>query len=189
MKVFVAGGAGYIGSVTSERLLAAGHAVAVFDNLGHGHREAVPADAEFVEGDLRDLEAIRAAVARHRPDAVLHFAGDIQVGESMREPFLYLADNVACGLNLFRAALESGVRRAVFSSKTDKEAWTPFKEPEEELRNFSWPIELLKVVTYRESNPAATNTLKQVHQEKCHARTRGPRWSASHWALRTSFMA
>lgn len=116
MRVLVTGGAGYIGSVAGERLMLAGHDVAVFDNLSHGHREAVPPKARFIEGDLKRPDAIRAAFEAHRPEAVMHFAGDIQVGESMLDPFRYLAHNVACGLNLLRAAVDHGVRRFVFSS-------------------------------------------------------------------------
>ena len=116
MNVLVSGGAGYIGSVTGERLLQAGHGVVVVDHLGRGHRAAVPKAAQFVAGDLRRVDEIRKIVQLHRPDAVMHFAGDIQVGESMREPFPYLGDNVVAGLNLFQAAIETGVRRFVFSS-------------------------------------------------------------------------
>ncbi|HKS16784.1 MAG TPA: UDP-glucose 4-epimerase GalE [Planctomycetota bacterium] len=116
MKVLVTGGAGYIGSVASDSLLRAGHEVVVFDNLSHGHRKAVPPGAHFIEGDLIRLEAIRSVFERHKLDAVMHFAGDIQVGESMRDPLRYLGDNVACGLNLLRAVVDHGIRRFVFSS-------------------------------------------------------------------------
>ena len=112
----MSGGAGYIGSVAGEALLRAGHGVVVFDSLVQGHRAAVPRGADFVQGDLADLASVRAAVERHRPDAVMHFAGHVRVGESMRDPFPYLADNVAQGLNLARAAVEAGVRRFVLSS-------------------------------------------------------------------------
>src|SRR5262245_61552579 len=100
MNVLVSGGAGYIGSVTAEVLLRNGHRVAVVDSLLHGHRAAVPAGAEFLEADLSDLAAARAALGRFRPDAVMHFAGHIMVGESMSKPFLYLGENVAMGLHL-----------------------------------------------------------------------------------------
>ncbi len=116
MKVLVSGGAGYIGSVACEALLRAGHGVVVFDSLVQGHRAALPSEAAFIQGDLLDLAAIRAAVTAHRPDAVMHFAGHARVGESMRDPFPYLADNFAQGLNLARAAVEGGVRRFVLSS-------------------------------------------------------------------------
>lgn len=116
MKVFVTGGAGYIGSIASEALVRAGHEVVVFDNLVHGHRAAVPSKAEFIQGDLLQPAEVSRAIQRTKPEAVLHFAGNIEVGESMRDPLKYLGDNVVCGINLLRASLEGGVRRFVLSS-------------------------------------------------------------------------
>jgi len=116
MNVLVTGGAGYIGSVTVERLLDRGHAVTVFDNLERGHRAAVDPRAVLVEGDLREREAIAAAVDRLRPDAVVHFAAYALVGESMTDPGLYFRNNLAGGLNLAEAMRAAGTRRLVFSS-------------------------------------------------------------------------
>ena len=103
MKVLVTGGAGYIGSVTSEVLLNRGYEVVVFDNLSQGHRAAVPADAEWVQGDLASLKEIREAIDQHRPDAVMHVAARSLVEESMDAPFAYLRENVMNGLNLLDA--------------------------------------------------------------------------------------
>ena len=89
MEILVTGGAGYIGSVTVERLIEQGHAVIVLDNLSQGHREAVHEDALFVEEDLGDRKAVDALLAEHRPDAVMHFASRTLVGESMERPFLH----------------------------------------------------------------------------------------------------
>jgi UDP-glucose 4-epimerase len=116
MKILVAGGAGYIGSVTSEVLLQAGHEVIVLDNLVQGHRAAVPAAATFVHCELAELGQVRSIFAQHAPAAVMHFASHTQVGESMERPFKYLGDNVTTGLNLFQAAVESGVKRILLSS-------------------------------------------------------------------------
>jgi UDP-glucose 4-epimerase len=116
MKVLVTGGAGYIGSITSEALLQAGHEVVVFDNLAQGHRAAVPAAAAFVHGDLTDLDQVRAAFAQHKPEAAMHFASNTQVGESMANPFKYLGDNVTTGLHLFQAGVDAGVKRFILSS-------------------------------------------------------------------------
>jgi UDP-glucose 4-epimerase len=116
MNILVTGGAGYIGSVTSEMLLDRGHRVTVFDNLERGHRAALDPRAGFVEGDLRDGEAIRRAVADARPEAVMHFAAYALVPESMRDPQAYFRNNVGGGLNLVEALLAGGVRRVVFSS-------------------------------------------------------------------------
>lgn len=114
--LLVTGGAGYVGSHCVRALLDAGHRVVVFDNLRQGHRAAVAPEAELVVGDLADKAAIARAFATGRIGAVLHFAGNIQVGESMRRPFLYLGDNVQAAVNLLEASAEHGVRRFVLSS-------------------------------------------------------------------------
>ena len=116
MKILVTGGAGYIGSVVVEQLIAAGESVVVFDNFSQGHRAAVHPDAVFVEGDLADRAAIDAALSQHRPDAVMHFASKTLVGESMQKPFLYLGDNVTTGLNLLQSMVEHEVKRIILSS-------------------------------------------------------------------------
>jgi UDP-glucose 4-epimerase len=116
MKILVTGGAGYIGSVVVEQLIAAGESVVVFDNLSQGHRAAVHPEAVFVEGDLANRAAIDAALSQHRPDAVMHFASRTLVGESMQKPFLYLGDNVTTGLNLLQSIVDHGVKRIILSS-------------------------------------------------------------------------
>ncbi len=116
MKILVAGGAGYIGSVCTEYLLDRGHEVVVFDALINGHRAAVDPRAVFVEGNLADGAAIGRAMAEHRPEGVIHFAAFIEVGESMRDPGKYLRNNVANGLNLLDACVAQKVRKVVFSS-------------------------------------------------------------------------
>ncbi|MEI7435582.1 MAG: UDP-glucose 4-epimerase GalE [bacterium] len=116
MKVFVTGGAGYIGSVTSKRLLDAGHSVVVFDSLERGHRAAVDPRARLLVGDLRNAVTIRDALAAERPDAVVHFAAFAYVGESMENPGLYFANNVGGGINLAEAMRLAGVKKLVFSS-------------------------------------------------------------------------
>lgn len=116
MMVFVTGGAGYIGSVTAERLLDAGHDVVVFDNLERGHRAAIDCRARFVRGDLRNAKAVEDALEEVRPDAVMHFAAYALVGESMENPAAYFENNVVGSLNLAEAMRKAGVRRVVFSS-------------------------------------------------------------------------
>ncbi|HTI99721.1 MAG TPA: UDP-glucose 4-epimerase GalE, partial [Dongiaceae bacterium] len=100
----------------SELLAKSGHEVIVFDNLSQGHRAAVTPAAAFVQGDLNNPETVRAAFAQHRPEAIMHFASNTLVGESMEKPFLYLGDNVTNALNLFRAVVEFGVKRFIVSS-------------------------------------------------------------------------
>ncbi len=116
MKVLVTGGAGYIGSVATERLLDAGHEVVVFDNLSRGHRAAVDARARFVHGDLRHRHDLAALFDADRFDAVMHFAAYALVGESMRRPEIYFENNVGGGWNLIEAMRAHGVPRIIFSS-------------------------------------------------------------------------
>lgn len=116
MKVLVTGGAGYIGSITVEQLIKAGEEVIVFDNLYQGHANAVHPDATFVQGDLANKSAIDAALAKHQPEGIMHFASYTLVGESMQDPFMYLRDNITNGLNLMQSAVEHNVKRFILSS-------------------------------------------------------------------------
>jgi len=116
MKVFVTGGAGYIGSVTVEELLNAGNQVAVIDNLSEGHRAAIDERAEFIEGDLKSRDLLMEEMKRLRPDAVMHFASNTLVPVSMIHPGWYLGDNVSNAVNLLDACVEAGVKNFVFSS-------------------------------------------------------------------------
>lgn len=116
MHVLVTGGAGYIGSVVVEDLLAQGHAVVVVDNLSKGHRDAVSEPAVFVQADLAERQALAEILAQHRVDAVVHMAADSLVGESVVDPAKYYRNNVTASLSLLDAMRDSGVRRLVFSS-------------------------------------------------------------------------
>jgi len=116
LRVLVAGGCGYIGSVVAESLLTAGHEVVVYDSLVTGHRSAVPEAAVFVRGDLADAEALDNLFSRYDFDAVMHFAAFIQAGESMEKPGLYFQNNVCNSLRLIEKVAQRGVKRFVFSS-------------------------------------------------------------------------
>jgi len=116
MKVFVTGGAGYIGSICTEELLKAGHSVTVYDDLSEGHRSAVDAGATFVLGRPNEKDDIRQAVEQARPEAIVHFAANALVGESMTNPGKYFGNNVGNGIKLLEAAVGAGVKRFVFSS-------------------------------------------------------------------------
>lgn len=116
MRVLVTGGAGYIGSVVVEELLADGHHVTVLDNLSKGHRDAVAPAASFVRADLHDRRHLRELLAASEIDAVVHMAADSLVGESVRDPGKYYRGNVIGGLGLLDAMVETGVTRLVFSS-------------------------------------------------------------------------
>ncbi len=131
MRVLVTGGAGYIGSVVTEELVKDGHEVVVYDSLYKGHREAVVAGAAFVLADLADARRLRETLAVKRIEAVVHMAADSLVGESCEHPAKYYRNNVANGLVLLDAMLESDVRRIVFSSSAAAYG-QPDKQPIEE---------------------------------------------------------
>jgi UDP-glucose 4-epimerase len=116
MKVLVTGGAGYIGSVAAEELLRAGHGVVVFDNLSHGHRQAVPKSAELIVGDLADRSGLDELLRSRSIEAVIHLAALIEAGESMKAPEAFFRNNTANALTLLEAMLATGVKRFVFSS-------------------------------------------------------------------------
>ena len=115
MKVLVTGGAGYIGSHVVRQLAQAGHDIVVFDNLSTGYRWAVTA-GELVVGDLADEAAIGDLFARHEFEAVLHFAANIVVPESVANPLKYYGNNTRNTLNLLKAVEQHRVPYMVFSS-------------------------------------------------------------------------
>jgi UDP-glucose 4-epimerase len=115
MRLLVTGGAGYIGSIVAQQLVARGDDVTVLDSLYKGHRAAVPEGAEFVQVDLLDPDAV-AATLDDSYDGVLHFAALSLVGESVEQPERYWRGNVLGTLNLLDAMRASGVDRIVFSS-------------------------------------------------------------------------
>jgi len=116
MNVFVTGGAGYIGSVCVEELLNAGHRVTVYDNLTEGHRSAVDSRATFILGHPEQEGDVLKAVNSAQPEAILHFAANALVGESMTNPGKYFQNNVCNGLTLLNAAVAAKVKKFVFSS-------------------------------------------------------------------------
>ncbi|QWF77569.1 UDP-glucose 4-epimerase GalE [Amycolatopsis sp. CA-230715] len=114
LNLVVTGGAGYVGSVCTARLLADGHTVTVVDDLSTGHADAVPEGARLVEGDAAD--ATRDLLAKDSYDGVLHFAAKSLVGESMQDPAKYWHGNVGTTLRLLDAMRDHGTPRLVFSS-------------------------------------------------------------------------
>jgi len=114
--ILITGGAGYIGSVTVERLLEAGRRVVVLDDLSKGHRSAVHPDAVFQEGDIGDVDLVGRLIEEHGVGSVVHFAAMSLVGESMTRPAQYYDNNVVKGSRLLETMLEHDVRKIVFSS-------------------------------------------------------------------------
>ncbi|ADU94525.1 UDP-glucose 4-epimerase GalE [Geobacillus sp. Y412MC52] len=114
--ILVCGGAGYIGSHAVYRLLEKGERVVVVDNLQTGHREAVHPDAVFCQGDIRDRDFLREVFRQHDIEAIIHFAANSLVGESMEEPLKYYDNNVYGTQVLLEVMREFGVKQIVFSS-------------------------------------------------------------------------
>jgi len=116
MAVLITGGAGYIGSVTANRLHSKGEKIVILDDLRRGHRSAVPPDVPFYRGRVGDRMLIARIASEHHLEACLHFAALAYVGESVLEPAKYFENNVEQGIALIEALLAANVRRIVFSS-------------------------------------------------------------------------
>ena len=116
MAILVTGGAGYIGSVTTEFLRARGEQVVVLDNLSRGHKVAVAPEVPFYEGNVGNRELVTRIAREHDIDACIHFAAFAYVGESVSQPALYYENNLEQGIRLLGALVAAGVRRMVFSS-------------------------------------------------------------------------
>ena len=114
-RILICGGAGYIGSHAAKALRQAGREPIVFDDLTSGHEHAVRW-GPLVKGDVRNADAVRAAIRQYKPDAVMQFAARIEVGEGEKDPAHFYDNNVAGTLNLVRTMLEEGVKNLVFSS-------------------------------------------------------------------------
>ena len=116
-KVLVTGGAGYLGSFIVRALLNAGFKPIIFDDLGNGHRESIPSGVELRVGNLqRDIKILDEVFKKEKPRAVIHFAGFIEAGESVKDPQKYFLNNVMSALNLLKVMMENQVFRLVFSS-------------------------------------------------------------------------
>lgn len=116
MAILICGGAGYVGSHNAHALAGMGRRVVVLDNLQKGHRAAVPDGADFVRGDIRDASLLDDVFRRFGIDAVMHFAADSLVGESMARPLAYFNNNVGGMQSLLEAMVRHDVRRIIFSS-------------------------------------------------------------------------
>jgi len=115
MKIFITGGAGYIGSHCVKAFGQAGHDILVYDNLSTGHEWAV-LYGRLVRGDLADTALLDQTIRDFQPDAVIHFAADIQVEESTRKPLQYYRSNVINSVNLLDAMVKNHVQYLIYSS-------------------------------------------------------------------------
>ena len=116
MRIMVTGGAGYIGSVITDQLLADGHTVVVYDNLSKGHADAVSPGVTLVTADLLDEETVRTTLETHAIEAVIHMAAASLVGESMTNPEKYYEQNVIISLRLLNALVRTKIKMLVVSS-------------------------------------------------------------------------
>jgi len=116
MRILVTGGAGYVGSVSAELLVARGHEVTIVDSLATGHSRAVPGGTELVRANIGDREEMETALRGGRIEAVLHCASRAVVPESVADPALYYRENVVAGVAMLDAMRAAGVDRIVFSS-------------------------------------------------------------------------
>ena len=116
MKILVTGGAGFIGSHVADAYVAAGHEVAVLDNLSTGREENVNAQAALHRVDIRDLAKVNDAIASFKPDVVNHHAAQSEVPKSVADPGYDAQVNVVGGLNVLRACVDNSVRKVIFSS-------------------------------------------------------------------------
>lgn len=115
MRIFLTGGAGYVGSACLRYMLAQGHEAWAYDNLRLGHRAAVPGERLTV-GDIQETTALTRAIRHFSPDVVMHFAAAAYVGDSVHDPAFYYRNNVSGSLSLLEAVRAAGVKRLLFSS-------------------------------------------------------------------------
>ncbi|MFP5386217.1 MAG: UDP-glucose 4-epimerase GalE [Bacteriovoracia bacterium] len=136
MRVLVTGGAGYIGSHAVRELINSGHQVTVLDNLHKGHEEAIDPRATFICGSTGNLELLIRRLQGMQIEAVMHFATDIEVGESVTDPYKYYLNNFTNSLNLIQAMTKLGIKKLVFSSTAavyGNPEFTPIKEDQRRL--------------------------------------------------------
>lgn len=145
MRIFVTGGAGYIGSHTVHKLLELGNDILVFDNFSNSSEAVLERiggefgqNFQYVTGDIRDYETLKSSIVRYSPDVVVHFAGLKAVGESVESPLNYYSVNVAGSLNLLRAMDEANCQNIVFSSSA-----TVYGEPQHLPISESHPVKPL----------------------------------------------
>jgi UDP-glucose 4-epimerase len=143
MAVLVTGGAGYIGSVFVEQLVASGEDVVVLDDLSRGHRGALHPDATFYEGRTGDRALVARIAKEHPLDACVHFAALAYVGESVTAPARYYDNNFTQAQVLFEALLDAGVKQVVFSSTcatygVPQETPIPESHPQWPINPYGW---------------------------------------------------
>jgi UDP-glucose-4-epimerase GalE len=155
--VLVTGGAGYIGSHAVKALRQQGSRVVVYDNFSAGHRHAVRGATALVEGDVHDVQRLRAAMRDHAVDAVMHFAAWLSVGDSVKDPIGYYHNNVAGALAVLEAMTGENVKHLVVSSTA-----AVFGNPEETPISESHPTRPINA--YGETKLAVERALPHVER-------------------------
>ena len=116
MKILLTGGAGYIGSHAFLALLDAGHQVTIIDDLSTGNKKLIPSNATFVECNINDTSTVGALLQKEKFDALMHFAGFVQVEESVRNPKKYFDNNTENSKILFNICVQNNLTNFIFSS-------------------------------------------------------------------------
>lgn len=187
MNVLVTGGAGFIGSIISEKLLEYKHNVVVLDNLEVGHEDAVPKEAKFIQGDIADISLVKGVLKKNKIEVVMHMAADALAEYSFKVPKKYFQNNVIGGIALVNTLLAANVGKMIFSSsaavygdpkkipidETDPtEPINPYGESKliyEHILNWYQKAYGLKFVTLRYFNAAgASNNLGEDHRPETH---------------------
>jgi UDP-glucose-4-epimerase GalE len=165
MTILVTGGAGFVGSHFVWAARESGRQIVVLDDLSGGPAPKLPPDVQLIEGDVGDRAAVRHALIEHRVTAIVHFAGKIQVGESVQKPEIYFDVNLIRGLALLEAARDAGVRHFIFSS-TAAVYGIPTEMPISEKAPCA-PV-----------NPYGATKLALEHALKAYEDAHGFRWAA-----------
>ena len=164
MKILVLGGAGYIGSHTVYELIDAGEEVVIIDNLETGHIEAVHPQAKFYKGDLRDKDFVDSVLNQEKDiDAVIHFAANSLVGESMVDPLKYYDNNLCGTKTMVQSFVEHGIDKIVFSSTA-----ATYGEPEK--------VPIVETDRTEPTNTYGETKLSMEKMFKCVGRAHGLRY-------------
>ena len=114
--ILVTGGAGYIGSIVSRRLIEKGYKVVIYDNLSRGNKNSLPKDIPFVQGDIDDKKLLLTVLKEHNIGAVMHFAAYAYVGESVENPLLYFENNLRKSVSFLEILRVNNIQKFIFSS-------------------------------------------------------------------------
>lgn len=187
-KIFITGGAGYIGSITNRFLKDLGFYTVIFDSMELGHDWAI-SGTELIKGNLTDKAAIYSALEKIQPDAIIHFGSYIQMGESYKNPAKYYRNNISGALNLFESMVELKLNNVVFSSSAgvygspkevpikeefDKRPENPYGQNKLDIENMLHWFDLaygLKHIALRYFNAcgaALDSTLGEAHDPESH---------------------